>query len=193
MPKSVNDTIAALKRVEDDITSIDMLLEFEKTLDDASLYAYLNWMDGELVAGPDINRYWITTTWMYPKEKMPDPSGGMRLIKYGCKITYKEDVYKQPTRVLGPEDIEPGKEARRVAKLEETPVWLVTISMPRKFVDESQEGMLRIGDQELDVEDVSAAWDEDLEHAGTEETDVNAETDNREGGMDELDLGLGEE
>lgn len=188
MPKTINDTIAALKRADENTTSLDMLLEFEKTLDDASLYAYLNWMDGELVEGPDINRYWIKTTWMYPKEKMPDPSGGMRLVKYGCKITYKEDVYRQPTKVLGPEDIEAGKDQPKKAKMEEQPVWLVTIMMPRKFVDEAQEGTLRIGDQELDVEDVAAAWDEDLEHAGTEEADVNAETDARE-----EDMGFGEE
>ena len=188
MPKTINDTIAALKRANENTTSLDMLLEFEKTLDDASLYAYRNWMDGELVEGPIINRYWVTTTWMYPKKHMPDPSGGMRLVKYGCKVLYKEDVFKQPTKVLGPEDIEPGKEQPKKAKMEEHDVWLVTIMMPRKFVDESQEGILRIGDQELDVEDVAAAWDEDLEHAGTEEADVGAEADPRE-----ADTGFGEE
>ena len=180
MPKTINDALATLKRVDEDITVLDMLLEFEKTLDNASLYAYKNWMDGELVEGPEINRYWFTTTWMYPKSKMPDPSGGMRLIKYGCKVYFKEDNFKHPIRVLGPEDIEPGKDQPRKAKMKTTPVWLVTIMMPRKFVDEAQEGTLRIGDAELDVEDINAAWDEDLEHAGTEEEDVNAEQDARE-------------
>ena len=188
MPKTINDALAALKRADENITSLDMLLEFEKTLDNASLYAYKHWMDGELVDGPDLNRYWFTTTWMYPKKHMPDPSGGMRLVKYGCKITYAEDVYQQPTKVLGPEDIEPGKDQPRKAKMEDIPVWLVTIKMPRKFVDESQEGILRIGDQELDVEDINAAWDEDLEHAGTKETDVDAELDTRE-----TDMGFDEE
>ncbi len=188
MAKTINDTVAALKRVDENITVLDMLLEFEKTLDNASLYAYLNWMDGELVEGPEINRYWFTTTWMYPKDKMPDPSGGMRLIKYGCKVSFKESVFKEPVRVLGPEDIEPGKEQPRKAKTKETDVWLVTIKMPRKFVDESQEGILRVGEAELDVEDVTAAWDENLESAGTEEAEVDAAEDTREGGLD-----LGEE
>ena len=188
MPKTINDTIATLKRVDNDITVLDMLLELEKTFDNASLYAYQNWMDGELVEGPDLNRYWFTTTWMYPKDKMPDPSGGMRLIKYGCKITYKEDVFKEPSRVLSPQDLEPGKEQPKKAKVKKKDVWLVTIKMPRKFVDESQEGILRVGEEDLDVEDVTAAWDEDLEHAGTEEAEVSAETDNREQG-DEMDFG----
>ena len=187
MPKTVNDTIAALKRVDDNVTSLDMLLEFEKTLDNASLYAYQNWMDGELVQGPEINRYWFETTWMYPKDKMPDPRGGMRLIKYGCKVYYKEDVFKEPERVLKPEDVAPGQEHPRKAKLKKTDVWLVTIKMPRKFVDESLEGTLRMGDNEIDVEDVMAAWDEDLDHAGTEEAEVGAETDTREAGIGPLD------
>jgi hypothetical protein len=191
MPKTINDTIATLKRVDENITVLDMLLEFEKTLDNASLYAYLNWMDGELVEGPDINRYWFTTTWMYPKSKMPDPRGGMRLIKYGCKVTYAESTYKEVQRVLSPEDVAPGHEQRKKAKTKEIPVWLITIKMPRKFVDESQEGILRVGEEDLDVEDVTAAWDEELEHAGTQEEDVDELEDTREGGMD--DLGLGEE
>ena len=188
MPKTINDTVAALKRVDDNVTSLDMLLEFEKTLDNASLYAYQNWMDGELVQGPEINRYWFETTWMYPKNKMPDPSGGMRLVKYGCKVEYKEDVFKEPSRVLSPEDLAPGKENMKRAKLKKNDVWLITIKMPRKFVDESQEGALRMGDNEIDVEDVMAAWDEDLEHAGTEEADV--ETDTREqGGLGDVPMG----
>jgi hypothetical protein len=194
MPKTINDTIATLKRVDENITVLDMLLEFEKTLDNASLYAYLNWMDGELVEGPHINRYWFTTTWMYPKEKMPDPRGGMRLIKYGCKITYAESTYKEVQRVLKPEDVVVGAQDRpKKAKVKEIPVWLITIKMPRKFVDESQEGILRVGETDLDVEDVTAAWDEELEHAGTEETEVDAGEDTREGGMEDMDLGLGEE
>ena len=51
------------------------------------------------------------------------------------------------------------------------------------------EGALRAED--LDVEDVTAAWDEELDHAGTKEEDVDAMDDTREGGME--DLGLGEE
>jgi len=180
--KTINDTIATLKRVDENITVLDMLLEMEKTLDNSNLYAYLNWMDGELVEGPFIDRYWFTVTLMYPRKKMPDPRGGMRLVKYGCKVTYKEDVFKEPGSVFGPEDIAPGKDQPKKAKMESHDVWLVTIKMPRKFVDESQEGALRIGDNEIDVDDVMAAWDEDLEHAGTEEADVAAEVDTREQG-----------
>ena len=99
MPKKTNDIMALLKRVSGQTSSLDMLMEFEKTLDDANLYAYQNWMSGELVEGPVINRYWFITTWMYPYKMMPDPEGSLRLIKYGCKVSYVKDTLLEPTRV----------------------------------------------------------------------------------------------
>lgn len=183
-PKKINDILATLKRVDQHDTSLSMLLEFEKTLDNAGMYAYKNWMEGELIQGPDINRYWFTTTWMYPLNLMPDPDGGLRLIKYGCKVSYKKDFYVEPTKVLSIADIDPQKGQRKAAKMNRKPVWLVTIEMPRRFVDEAQEGILRIGDVEIDLEDINAAWDEQLEDAGAKKIDVSAEADAREADFD---------
>ena len=36
---------------------LDMLIEFERTLDNLEIFAYKNWLMGELVSGPDIERY----------------------------------------------------------------------------------------------------------------------------------------
>ena len=55
--KVLNDVI---KEISDTNTALDMLLEFEKTLDDMDLYAYKNWQSGEVLAGPDIGRHWVT-------------------------------------------------------------------------------------------------------------------------------------
>lgn len=183
-PKKINDVLATLKRVDEHETSLTMLLEFEKTLDNAGMYAYENWMEGELVEGPDINRYWFTTTWMYPAKLMPNPDGGLRLIKYGCKVSYKKDYYLEPTKVLNLTDIDASKGQSKAAKIERRPVWLVTIEMPRRFVDEAQEGILRIGDVEIDIGDINAAWDENLEDAGAKEVDVDSEADAREADFD---------
>jgi hypothetical protein len=43
---------------------------------------------------------------------------------------------------------------------------------------------LRIGEVEVDIEDINAAWDENLEDAGTRETEVSAETDVRDADFD---------
>ena len=52
---------------------LDCLLEFEKSADEMGIYTYKNWMEGEIVAGPKVGRYWVEVTIMYPREQMPDP------------------------------------------------------------------------------------------------------------------------
>lgn len=193
MAKKTNEILALIKRISGEETSLNMLMEFEKTLDNANLYAYRNWMNGELVEGPFINRYWFITTWMYPHKMMPDPEGSLRLIKYGCKVYYKKDTLLEPSRVFSGEDLKggTGDEMKR-AKIIKKPVWLITIKMPRKFVDEAQEGMLEFEDGQVDIDDINQAWDENLDDDNaSKEQEVNAETDAREeefvgGGREEI-------
>ena len=67
-------------------SALETLMDFERVLDTANIYAYKNWMEGEIVEGPHIDRYWVTVTLMYYKNQMPDPEGAMRLTKNGCKV-----------------------------------------------------------------------------------------------------------
>ena len=182
MPKKVNEIMALLKRVSGQETSLHMLMEFEKTLDNANLYAYKNWMSGELVEGPVIDRYWFTTTWMYPEKLMPNPEGSLRLIKYGCKVYFSKDNLLEPADVHSGDDLRGGLSSeRKQAKLLKHAVWLVKIEMPRKFVDEAQEAMLQLEDDAIDVEDINQAWDENLEDdSSVKENEVDAEGDARE-------------
>lgn len=169
MPYNKQDILGHINRIGSQDTLLDMLVEFEKTLDNAGLFAYRNWELGELVEGPNLSRYWISTTWMYPKHLMPDPDGGLRLLKYECKVKFVEDTYIHVSRVLRPSDaVTDGQQAKK-AKEKKIPVWLVTIEMPRRFVDESHEGMLEIGGQEIDIEDIHAAWDNEVNNDSGEE------------------------
>ena len=182
MAKKVNEIMALLKRVSGQETSLHMLMEFEKTLDNANLYAYKNWMSGELVEGPVIDRYWFTTTWMYPEKLMPNPEGSLRLIKYGCKVYFSKDNLLEPSDVHSGDDLRGGLSSeRKQAKILKHPVWLVTIEMPRKFVDEAQEAMLQLEDDEINVDDINQAWDEDLDgEDASKENEVAPEGDARE-------------
>lgn len=111
---------------------LDTLLEFERTLDNAELFAYKNWILGELVEGPVIGRYFYKVVFMYPHQLMPDPNGGLRLTKIGAKVNFKKGVFKKPTRVRGPEDwVDP--QSKR-AKMVESDIWLVTIELPMKYI-----------------------------------------------------------
>ena len=112
---------------------IDMLIEFERTLDNAEVFAYKNWILGELVEGPDIGRYWFKVIFMYPYNLMPDPNGGLRLTKIGAKVNFRKGIFKKPVKVKGPQDwVDP--ESKR-AKMAEHEIWLVTVELPIKYIN----------------------------------------------------------
>ena len=76
---------------------LDVLIEFEKSMDEMGIYTYKNWMEGEVVDGPKVGRYWVDITLMYPREQMPDPAGGQRLMGYDCKVYYNCLLYTSPS------------------------------------------------------------------------------------------------
>ena len=118
-------------------TILDTLLEFERTLDNAEIFAYKNWILGELVEGPEIGRYWYKTVWMYPYKLMPDPNGGLRLTKIGAKVNFRKGNFKRPVKVKGPEDwVDP--QTKR-AKMLDTEIWLVTIELPLRYINRGLE------------------------------------------------------
>lgn len=112
---------------------LDTLLEFERTLDNAEIFAYKNWILGELVEGPEISRYWYKTVWMYPYAMMPDPDAGLRLTKLGAKVSFKKGTFSKPVKVHGPEDWADPETKR--AKMAQHEIWLVTIEMPIKYIN----------------------------------------------------------
>ena len=69
---------------------------------------YDNWAEGELVSGPNITRHWVTCAFMWDLDKMPDPSGGKRLLDYDCRVTYKKDKIIKPRKIRTPDDVRPG-------------------------------------------------------------------------------------
>jgi hypothetical protein len=141
---------------------LDILIEFERVFDQLDLYVYKNWDRGEIVEGPKIDRYWITVTLMYPYKMMPDPDGAMRLIDHGCKVSYKEDMIKHIAKIEYDADAhgiiqDPDK---RIIK---SKVWLVEVIMPRHFVDEVQTNKVDVNGTTIDLEDVTDAYDENLD------------------------------
>ena len=76
--------------------SINTLLDFERVLDEMDLYAFKNWQLGELVEGPDVSRYKVSCTFMWPERLMPDPRGAKRLLPFDCEVNYKKTSMKTP-------------------------------------------------------------------------------------------------
>ena len=125
------DILKNIKNVYTQDMSVRLLTDFERVLDELDLYVYDNWETGELVEGPKMARHFITCSFMWPREKMPDPMGGKRLTDFGCKVFYKKDVYIFPRKILQQNDIRPGTKR---GKLDQMPIWIVEIRMPKELI-----------------------------------------------------------
>ena len=138
--------------------TLTILKDFERVLDELDVYVFANWEDGELLSGPVDSRHFVTCSFMWPADKMPDPSGGKRLLDRGCKVTYAKDELLKPREIKGPEDYRPGTTK---GKIDGHDIWIVEIRMPKELI-----GNFKHGKDEIESQD---------------------ETDMAPGGMDNLD------
>jgi len=134
------DVIKNTKEVYGANSSISILKDFERVLDELDLYVFENWEDGELVEGPIVNRYTVECSFMWPHDKMPNPDGGKRLLDYDCKVLYRKDKLLKPRKVLSPDDYRPGS---KKGKIDEHSVWVVTILMPKKLMQDIYQGYVK--------------------------------------------------
>tara|TARA_Y100000287_G_scaffold131289_1_gene106428 strand:- start:203 stop:709 length:507 start_codon:yes stop_codon:yes gene_type:complete len=125
------DIIKTIQNVYENDPVFSVLKDYERVLDELGLYVYDNWEDGELVEGPIIGRHFVQCSFMYPRDKMPDPMGGKRLLDYDCKVTYKKDHVIEPRKIIEPDDVRPGT---KKGKLDKLPIWLVTIIVPKQLM-----------------------------------------------------------
>jgi len=176
---SIIDTIKGIYTSDG---TMNTLLDFERVLDEADLYAYKNWELGELVQGPDVKRYTVSCVFMYPYKLMPDPRGSKRLLNVGVNIKYKKTKIKVPVKIDSPDYYKPGT---HYPKLVEREIWLVRIEMPKELMDDIKEGSIDLAGQTINLEDLDSAYDEDLQK---EDSEGGEDTQNQ-GGMGGPNLG----
>ena len=131
------DIIKNIDNLYNSDTAFTVLKDFERVIDELDIYVYENWEDGELAIGPKIDRHWITCSFVWEKDKMPDPMGAKRLTDYDCKVKYKKDSVLVPRKIEKPEDFRPGT---KKGKLDRKPVWLVEIQMPISLIGDMYSG-----------------------------------------------------
>lgn len=163
-----------IKRIYMSDGSLATLLDFERVLDELDLYAFRNWDRGELVAGPEVGRYRVAATFMWPERLMPDPRGGRRLLPFDCEVKYRRTMMKIPIRINDPSDYRPGTKKARII---ERPVWLVEISMPKALMSDIRTGSVELEDEEIDLKDLDDAYEKDLDQEGMQNDQIeqNAE------------------
>lgn len=176
MAKPISDVIDNTKDIFMTDSSLTTLLDFERVLDELDTYVFANWKEGELVEGPVYEKYFVTCTFMWPYKMMPDPRGGERLLSYDCEVYYSKDSLEYPVKVEDPDDFEAGT---KMPKMKKVPVWLVKIVMPKKLMQEIQQGSLELEGATLDLEDIEQAYEEgndDQAGYNQEEEDQNVQS-----------------
>ena len=153
----------------DNSTMLTLALSIDKFLADvACIYPYRGWFNGEVVAGPTVKRYWVSMILKYDYKDMPDPEGGMVLVRLGCKVFYKKFKQKVEVEIKDRSDFD--KRDRPKTKIE--PCWLIKIVIPKKFLENEKLQDLEILDQDIEVENV-----EDAMNAGMNDTSALEQPD----------------
>ena len=158
--------ISTVKGIMTSDGSMSTVLDFERVLDEADLYAFRNWISGELVQGPDVGRYSVKCTFMWPYDLMPDPRGAKRLTNIGCKVEFAKSKIEVPVEVLDYDDFVPGT---RYPKMHERKVWFVRIEIPLELMDNIKEGSIDLADSTIDLEEIEDAYSKDLDKEGMQQ------------------------
>ena len=148
--------------------SMNTLLDFERVLDEADLYAFRNWDLGELVQGPIIKRYTVQCTFMWPYKLMPNPKAIKRLTTIGCDVQFAKSQIEVPIEIENYEDYIPGT---KYPKSKKRKIWLVSITIPKDLMDDIKEGSIDLAEQTIDLEDIENAYEDDLDKDDNSEQD----------------------
>jgi hypothetical protein len=162
--------------------SMSTLLDFERVLDEADVYAFKNWLIGELVDGPKIGRYNAKCVFMWPYKLMPDPRAALRLLNVGCKVKFAKTRIEVPVEIKDYEDFVQGT---RYPKMTKKRVWMVEITIPFELMDDIKEGSIDLADQTIDLSEIQDAYDEDLDAPTKDENEQETQQDeNQMAGQD---------
>jgi len=163
------DQLDIIKQLDKNInrnSALDVLLQVDSVLDSLNIYAYKNWIEGEIVDGPHIERYWVTVTLMYPHKLMPDPAGAERIMAKGGKVFFAKDELITAAKLVTPDDVADEPDERRpdmpAAKKIKRPIWLITLELPRNFLDSMTSDKVKIDDLSIDTQAVEDAYDDGL-------------------------------
>lgn len=142
------DVRGTVQKLFDDSGLMDILLGVEEYFDNADLYVFSNWIDGEIVEGPVVSKYWVEVTLKYDMDKMPDPRGAYLFENQGTKIMVRQDVERvipKYAKDMDDLDIESGK-----VKEEKVPVILIKFVIPRRLVDAASVEEYKLLDDDME-------------------------------------------
>lgn len=111
-----------------------ILMQMEDFLDNLDLYVFKNWIDGVVVEGPTVEKYWVSFVLEFPYDMLPDPMGATRLIKHGAEVSFRKSFREEPIEVKKSSDYRQDRYGK--PKMIKRKIWLFNITIPRKFIDD---------------------------------------------------------
>lgn len=139
MHHDILDVIRNIQELYENNSSLAVLKDFERVLEETDMYVYENWEDGELAYGPKVDRHWITAGFMWEHAKMPNPVAAKRLTELGCKVRYQKSHLVEPRKIKTESDLRPGT---KKGKLDRKAIWIVEITMPKKLAFDIYKGYM---------------------------------------------------
>jgi hypothetical protein len=143
----IKDIISNIEQIYGSNNSLQLLKDFERVLDELDVYVFDSWIDGELVEGPKESRYYVECTFMWPYDQLPEPSGGKRLLEYGCRVQVAESKIASVRKIKTPDDIRPGT---RKGKIDHKQIWMIKISMPKKLMSDINRGYTELDKNKIE-------------------------------------------
>lgn len=156
--------------------SMVTLMDFDRVLDELDIYSFRNWTLGELISGPEVARYSVSCTFLWPYKLMPDPRAAKRLLPFGCTVTFKQSTMQAPLVIKSADDFRPGTKKSKFVTMK---IWLVAITVPKNLIADVRAGAAELEDQQLDLDDLNLAYDVD-ENNETINNDINSFNDELE-------------
>lgn len=194
-----------IQNLSDSDTLLDFMIQAEDFLDNMDLYAFENWIDGTVVDGPTVSKYWIELTLMYDYDKMPDPSGAIRLINVGAKASMRTIEVQDNNLPTDPKDrinldtlssLSDGQAAQGTTLnqvIDADPIkrynknWLVDISIPRQFIDDLNDMNMDSFDSTVqDAISQEFKLDKSAPSSSTPDSDTESDSSEEEGGIDDV-------
>lgn len=143
-----------ITRLSDNQDLVDVMISIENYLDTNDLYGFKNWINGEIVAGPFVKKYWVKVILKWSYEDMPDPSGALRLLKHGTKVRFMRSSEEVPIEIKDPQDYQPGTKKPKMKKVK---IWLVELLIPRRFVESINKEVMDLYDEDVDIDTADEA------------------------------------
>lgn len=181
------------KNVNDDYGKLDAAMEVAAFLEQVGAFAFDNWIDGELVYGPAIEKYYVTIKLMFPKKMPPNPAVFERLTNLECIIEFDEDTYKRVALIRDDnvEPIEYSADNGFHKKIFEHKVWIVTLRVPQRYLSLDGNTVFNIDGEDIYYSDIEAIYqgEEEAEASAADEFGGGSMASDM-GGSDEEDFGF---